>query len=156
MKKPTLYMMCGIPGSGKTTLAKVMLEQRPGLEYVSRDAIRFSLVDEKEDYFSKEPEVFDTFVSEIATSLCRGRDVIADATHITAKSRNRVLKCLSGLEYNLAYIVVDSPLEMCIANNNKRQGRERVPEAVIRQMYDNFERPIESDNIFTVKEGILQ
>ena len=53
MKK--LYVMCGGPGSGKSTWIKKNLPTFKGYtKVVSRDEIRFSLVKEGEEYFSKE------------------------------------------------------------------------------------------------------
>jgi len=50
-----VYIMCGCPGSGKTTWLKDHV--KPGSAIISRDAIRFSLLKEGEDYFSHEEEV---------------------------------------------------------------------------------------------------
>ena len=47
--------MVGCPGSGKSTWAKKHL---PDTYYVSRDEVRFSLLQDGEDYFSHEKEVF--------------------------------------------------------------------------------------------------
>ena len=50
----TLYIMCGAPASGKTWFAKHNLCNGPGWYYVSRDEVRFSLLKDDEDYFSRE------------------------------------------------------------------------------------------------------
>ena len=89
--KNKLYIMCGIPGSGKSTYAKTYLTNTL---YVSRDEIRFKLVKEDEDYFSKENEVFDTFIAKINEGLRQSLDVVADATHLNSKSRLKLLACL--------------------------------------------------------------
>lgn len=55
-----LYILSGCPGSGKSTWAKSHIN--PYFDkYVSRDDIRFSLVKENEEYFSKEKEVYRLF-----------------------------------------------------------------------------------------------
>ena len=56
-----LYLMVGIPGSGKSTFIANTKEVRTLI--VSRDAIRFSMVSEGESYFKKEKEVFNTFIN---------------------------------------------------------------------------------------------
>ena len=89
MRKPILYMMCGIPGSGKSTWAK---EYLASALYVSRDEIRYSMVKEDEEYFSKETEVFNTFIEKIAVNLMSEKDVVADATHINFQSRLKTIK----------------------------------------------------------------
>ena len=61
----TLYIMCGAPASGKTWFAKNKLCNGPGWYYVSRDEVRFSLLKDGDEYFSREDEVFDLFISKI-------------------------------------------------------------------------------------------
>ena len=46
-----LFLMMGIPGSGKTTWTSKYLRKLD--KYVSRDEVRFSMVAENEEYFSK-------------------------------------------------------------------------------------------------------
>lgn len=42
-----LFIMMGVPGSGKTTLAKKLVEDKPNTIRVSRDDIRFSLLEKR-------------------------------------------------------------------------------------------------------------
>lgn len=50
----TLYVICGIPGSGKSTWIK---NHTSSEILVSRDAIRFDMVKEDEPYFSDRKSV---------------------------------------------------------------------------------------------------
>ena len=68
MKLKKVWLMCGIPGSGKSTWIKKRLMENGGI-WISRDEVRFSMVKEDEDYFSKECEVFDKFISNICEAL---------------------------------------------------------------------------------------
>ena len=73
MSKKKLFVMCGNPGSGKSTWIQNNLHTFEGYtSVVSRDEIRFLLVPEGEDYFSKETEVFQQFVDEINMDTERG------------------------------------------------------------------------------------
>ena len=63
-RKRKLYLMMGCPGSGKSTYLKTRFSQRP-LAVISRDEIRFSMVKENEEYFSRENEVYAEFIRQI-------------------------------------------------------------------------------------------
>ena len=139
--KNKLYIMSGIPGSGKTTFAKTYF---PEALYVSRDEIRFSLVSENEEYFSKEDDVYDLFIDRINEGLKNGRDVIADATHLNSRSRMKLLACL-GIDPNETQIIVifmRIPPKECIARNEKRKGtRSYVPIPAIYRMNKALKEP---------------
>ena len=94
----TLYILCGPSGSGKSTWARnfILESDRLGsdVRYVSRDEIRYSLLKDGEDYFSHEKEVFKRFAGTLRHTLIDGFDVVADATHLNERSRNKVLKYL--------------------------------------------------------------
>jgi predicted kinase len=115
-----------------------------GEVYVSHDEIRFSMVAEDEPYFSKEDEVFETFVHTIVVNLRDGKTVYADATHLNAKSR---LKLLNEIEmylmpHEIEIICMKTPLELCLERNENRKGtRAYVPQDVIRKMHRAFSCP---------------
>lgn len=131
----TLIMVCGVPGSGKTTWIKNSQKNHGGV-HISRDEIRFSMVSEEEEYFSKETEVFDTFLQKIQDAIDAEEEIIyIDATHISRHSRKQVLGVLDLKDYHLVYVEFRVPYDICIKQNNKRTGRAKVPENVIRRMY---------------------
>ena len=133
----TLWVLCGVPGSGKTYFAKNILEKNDQRWfYVSRDEIRFSLVQEDEEYFSKENEVFNLFCHKINFFLgLIDSNVIADATHLTTASRMKLLKHLNLKNVNVIPVWMNTPEHICLKRNEKRSGREHVPKSVIRKMY---------------------
>lgn len=67
MKQKKVFIMCGPPGSGKSTWVRERLTSND--EWISRDNVRFSIVREDEDYFSHEDDVFDTFINYINQTL---------------------------------------------------------------------------------------
>ena len=141
-----LYILCGVPGSGKTHWAHNFLKTHPEVQYVSRDAIRFKLLEANDDYFAKEKKVFDIFSTQITTILRSGQSVIADATHISVPSRAKLVNSIinRGLtleDFSIEFIFINTTLEQCIKNNELRTDSEYVPKSVLKRMWYQFEPP---------------
>lgn len=153
MKLHNLFLMCGAPGSGKSTWIHTQTED-PYI--ISRDAIRFMMIDENDDYFAKEKEVFETFIRYIQESINSDdtpEDIYVDATHISKASRDKVLNALDLSHVkNVTVIVVRPSLTETLRRNDQRTGRNRVPRSVVRRMWFQFERPEDDEGrIYDVK-----
>lgn len=138
-----LIIMCGVPGSGKSTWAKDFVTKNNAI-IVSRDEIRYSILKEGEDYFSHENEVTANFYSKINACLASGdyEYVIADATHNTVKARNSMLDNINMK--NVEHIIpvnFNISIDQCIKQNRQRTGLARVPDHVIERMYRFHQDP---------------
>lgn len=150
MDKKKLYLMCGPAGSGKTTWVRE--HATPGVSaHISRDRIRFSMVKEDEYYFSREKEVYMEFVRQICRALSyetkQVDEIYVDATHLTKKSREKLVRELDSFcpNYVIIAVAIKPSVEQCLAQNAQRSGRELVPETVIMNMYSSFEDPWDDD-----------
>ena len=149
--------MCGPPGCGKSTWVREHMALND--VWISRDAVRFSIVREDEDYFSHEEEVFNTFIDFINQEVedPEIEHIYIDATHVNYKSRHKVLSRVhmnNVIEVNLVYFSV--PLAACLERNGKRSGRERVPDAAVANLYDAMAYPTENEiynHIYLVEEN---
>ena len=74
-------------------------------------------------------------------------EVYVDATHLTKKSREKLVRELDSFcpNYDLIAVVIKPELEQCLAQNAQREGREFVPETVICNMYKSFQHPLNDD-----------
>ena len=157
MAKSKMYIMCGIPGSGKSTYLKTRFIQPPVV--ISRDEIRFKIVKEDEEYFSHEKEVYNEFINQIQTALKFESEIFVDATHLNEGSRTKLLRSLGSslrdVEVNIIWMKV--PLEVALKQNENRKGtRAYVPETVIRRMNSQLTPPTKEEgfeHIYIVENG---
>lgn len=157
LRKSKLWMTGGIPGLGKSTWIKNHLSTFSGrTKIISRDEIRFSLLKDNEDYFSKEKEVWTEFIKQIKKSLKENDNTIIDATHLNERSRAKVLRAigadLKNVEINIIFFVGSS--DLAIARNKNRTGRSLVPESTIKNMATQVSIPDFNEgftNIYIIK-----
>lgn len=135
MKK--IILLSGIPGSGKTYWAESECMLFKNVVHISRDEIRFSMLKDGEDYFSKENAVFKEFIAQANAAINNPNidGVILDATHLNWVSRRKTLTHLNLDGCEVIVVVFDTPFEECWKRNDKREGRARVPRGVIRRMF---------------------
>ncbi len=140
MKSKTLWLIAGVPGSGKSTFLANRFNE-PNMKIISRDAIRFKLLGDEDTYFKNEDTVWNMYVDAIKDSLQENKHTIIDATHLNERSRNKILNRLNldGVDINVIYFKV--PLNVCIDRNSQRTGRAFVPTDAITKMYASYRYP---------------
>ena len=142
-KKPFLAIMIGIPGSGKSTIAKEITEsykrvREEEVYIISSDAIRAEVLSSAEDQSNNEL-VFKIFHKRIKEHLSLGENVIADATNMSIKSRASILSLVGVKKYIKIAYVVDTSLEESKKRNRNRD--RKVPEFVLEKMVHQFQIP---------------
>ena len=146
--KPTLYIMVGLPGSGKSTF---ILNHLPNAYLISRDSNRMSRLKPGELYFAHEKEVFREYVYSINYALCLGRNVVADATHLNEASRFKLINALKTLcnlttdQYDIIFVCMNVDVETCIARDTMREGRAYVGREVIENIALNLSFPTQDE-----------
>ena len=149
MEKSYLFIMCGIPGSGKSYFANSVA--RTNSVIVSRDEIRFSIISDEDEYFSKENLVFKEFIRQIQEGLDSGKVVYADATHLNGVSRFKLLNSLDVTNTDVIPVYMKTPLAICLGRNAKREGRRCVPDTVIKNMYNSMTDPAHDEEVLGEK-----
>lgn len=138
MKFPTLNMLIGPPGSGKSTYCKELVKaSKTPIIHLSSDEIRKELLGSEEDQ-SNNNIVFETMQNRALEWLDKGYDVLYDATNINRKSRIQILSKCPGYVIKKA-IVCWAPVEMCIERDGSRD--RTVGKYVIDKMLKRFQAP---------------
>lgn len=125
----TLYVMCGIPGSGKSTLSRKLAEEH-GLT-------RFSF-DEMQCYTARQ------FLRPAVIALQEGKSVILDSTHLRVNGRKAVLKAVENIQCRKICVFIDTPFDECLRRNAQREAR--IPDVMMESTRRALEPP-------TIEEG---
>jgi len=88
---PTLYVMTGLPGAGKSTYATHLLEDAPGALILSSDSVRWVMQQDRPYERKAERRVWEVIEAYALGCLTYGRSVIVDATNLTISRRAEYL-----------------------------------------------------------------
>ena len=132
-----MFMMIGLPASGKSTLAE-QISKSEDAEIVSSDNIRKELYGD-ENIQGDNNKVFRILQERIINGLKNNKNMIYDATNISYKTRMAFLQRLNKLDVEKIAVMVATPYEETLIRNSQRE--RKVPEEVIKRMYHNFYVP---------------
>src|SRR6266487_274189 len=129
MSKSTLYIMCGLPFSGKTTLARALANQC-GCVHLDLDAIA-----RKKNLFPEEGindeqwgHVFREVYRQVATLLTSGKSVVFDAVNYDRVGRDRLRTIAQQSDSAVHVIYIDLPIQEIKQRWQSNQAnRQRAP-----------------------------
>lgn len=147
MNRPTLTLLCGIPGSGKTTYAKKYIEEHPNTIHLSSDLIRKELWG-NEATQGDNNEVFSLMQARAIEALNNGQSVVYDATNITRKDRSYII-ALCPKFAKIECHIIWAPIETCIERDAARE--RTVGKAVIDRMLKKLQSPYYDEGIYEIK-----
>ena len=143
-----LYVLVGIPGSGKSTWIEnqewaadcVIVSTDTHVEKYAAD--RGKTYNEVfEDYM---PTAVDLMTQDVIQARAAGKDIIWDQTSTTIKSRKRKFNMLPDY-YKIAVVIREPDRDELYRRLKSRPGKV-IPQSVILQMKEHWEDP-------TVAEG---
>ena len=134
-----MYMVIGAPGCGKSTYIQNHLKENEIV--ISRDKIRFHLLKETDEYFSREKEVYNEFVKQINNAIANNKDFYVDQTSLNAAARNKLFSKLTKKPDKIIGIYFTTPLDVILQRNSQRVGRALVPEDAVISMFNSLTKP---------------
>lgn len=147
MNRPSLILLVGIPGSGKTTYAEKYIKENPNTIHLSSDRIRAELWG-NESTQGDNNEVFSLMQSRAIDALNNGQSVVYDATNITRKDRSYIITLCPKFAKIECHIIW-SPIETCIERDAARE--RTVGKEVIDRMLKRFQAPYYDEGIHEIR-----
>ena len=132
-----IYILSGIPASGKTTYGKI-LSQKHNAVLISYDDIP-----DANTTVDKMSVVYNRWISQIRELALTGKGVVCDNTNLTVKQRKKLFERLKDIPCRKELCVMTTPLNECFERNKSRDNR--LPEFVLIQSYERFEYPTDSE-----------
>jgi predicted kinase len=129
----TVHMLCGLPGSGKSSVSA-----RLGLPIVSRDDLR-SEAGFRPGHKKDEGRTSQMFQQALREHLRAAKDFVVDGTNLIKNLRGNTIELAANYGARIHLHYVDRDRKTTLKQNREREAA--VPEDVIERMAAGFERP---------------
>lgn len=156
----TIYIMSGIPGSGKSTY----VSKYAGRDHIilSRDEFRDHLRElyKSEEYYPvPAPEEYEMWADYIKETMITHphHTIWIDQCTPTQRSAEKLLKAISSAftaDDFVCFTVIHTTLDQCLKRNALREGFEEVPPSVIRNIHNaQLGDPLQMDTLMRLYPG---
>ena len=127
-----IYVLCGAPASGKTTVSKQLVKQH---------SAKLHCYDNLKNAHSPKLEklIHKRMWQAISEDLSNGHNVVCDDLHIKKEWRKNILDALANVECQKILVILTTPLDECLKRNANRVTC--LPDFIIHDLYTKFESP---------------
>ena len=144
---PTLYLLVGIPGSGKSTWVKEYQFQSD-VAHVSSDYFIEEYADLHSTTYSSvfaeyAPIANKLMFDEALEAVRQGLDIVWDQTNTTISTRRKKIAMCTG--YKKIAVVFKTPKPKDLINRLGSRPGKVIPDSVIKQMIESYQEPTKSE-----------
>jgi predicted kinase len=152
MNKLKVIILCGPPGSGKSTWGKNVVETNPNIVRLCPDEFRKQFGGSEENQ-AVSARAFDATRRGMDEALENGKDVLIDATCMYRKARKQFLDIAKKHEAYTVAVVFEVSKDILLQRNKERgdKGGRNVPEWVIDNMLSKYEVPSKNEGFDEIK-----
>lgn len=132
-----MNILIGLPGSGKSTIAKALVEQGFADEVFSSDQMREELTGDMSD-LSQDRTMWPLLRGRVADAMINGRRPLVDATNLSAFYRAPFLEMAKLYGQTPVAWLINTPWDLCLIRNADRTRKVQVSVMI------NFEKQFAS------------
>jgi predicted kinase len=146
--QPTMYLMVGLPRSGKSTWIKERIENLNAI-VLENDWIRENILHAPHSK-SIDPTIWMLTDGAARIILSQGKNVIIDGVNLTKFTRKFFIDMARECNARVVIVEIKTPIEKCIDRN--RNVAWKLPEKALKVMGEKYELPMpdECDKLIIV------
>lgn len=145
-----LTLMCGLPGSGKSTYLKNRILPRETIILCSDD---FRLVLTGRSFHEPAEDSVWSHVKIAARVLLKQNyHVIIDCTNLTVERRKNWINLADEIGVHTCCLWQNVPISIAIERNKNRSEEKVVPSEAMKRMIDNFVPPMKEEGFLYIRE----
>jgi predicted kinase len=153
--KPTLYLFVGYPGSGKTTIAKMIADATDGV-HLWADFERHIMFGTPTHSRSESRELYDHLNQVADEVLAQGRCVIFDTNFNFRRDRDHMRKIAAKHGANVKVVWVTTPRD--VARHRATEDSEGKPTRIwgnmllpdFNRLSDNLQKPDDDEDVIRI------
>ena len=149
-----LTIVCGLPGSGKTAVAR-LLSEAWGADLLRSDVLRKDMLTLPTYNDDEKQAVYAALFERAGNALLAGRDVVLDAAFNKRANRERAAKVADMVKAGFVIIEVTSSEETIRDRLRHRDGDESDADWRVYQFLKERFEPIEEPHVVITNDGDL-
>lgn len=160
MQKPTQYLLCGIPFSGKTTLGKE-LAKKLGFIHINLDEIKkekgYGEVSDDDVSDKVWKEIFNEADKKLIKALKLGKDVANETAWVARKWRDRARRVAQKAGFSTKIIYLKTPLEIAKKRWEENRLQKKRYDTTDKEFADyikDFEEPTQNENLIIYDQTV--
>ena len=122
---PKMVIMCGLPNSGKSQIAKI-IAQSIHAKILASNEYRAKMFPNPKYSQDESSEVFGRMKKDIGKLLSNGTPVVLDATNLETKNRRTFIKLAKRYGVEIGCIYIESSFEESMEKNSENINKEAL------------------------------
>ncbi|WP_135829390.1 AAA family ATPase [Halorussus halobius] len=143
---PTVVVVCGLPGVGKTTVAEDVADRVDG-RIVRTDVVRKDLFSDPDYTPAESRRVYAELFDRARETVEGGRSVVLDGTFKDAAHRDRALELSESLDADFRLVKVECDEDVVRERIRRREGDESDADFEVHAMFRERFDPIAADHV---------